>query len=61
MRRVAENAGVEKPELVRSTRLRKYVATVSQLLDMTQNEIELLCDHIGSFIDFLAAHWNWLK
>ena len=47
MRRVAENAGVEKPELIHSTKLRKYVATVSQLLDMKQNELELLCNHMG--------------
>jgi len=51
LRRVAENAGVERPELIRSTKLRKYVATVSQLLDMSENELELLCRHMGHSIN----------
>ena len=38
---------LEKPELVKSTNLRKYVATVSQLEDMNESEMEWLANHMG--------------
>jgi hypothetical protein len=44
-------ANLERPELVRSTRLRKYVATVSQVLNLSTSEIQLLCKHMGHTID----------
>jgi len=47
IRKVAECAGTERPELIRGTKLRKYVATVSQVLDMQSNELGLLCRHMG--------------
>jgi len=47
LRRVVNSIKLDRPDLVTSTYLRKYVATVSQLLDMKQNEFELLCRHIG--------------
>jgi hypothetical protein len=47
LRRVANDAQLQKPELIRSTKLRKYVATVSQLLDMKSTEVALLCRHLG--------------
>jgi len=31
MRNTAANAGLEKPELIQSTRIRKYMATVTQV------------------------------
>ena len=37
-------AGIEKPELIKSTKLRKYVATVAQL---KRNELEWLASHMG--------------
>jgi len=51
LRRVAANAGVERPDLIRSTMLRKYIATVSQVLDMTENELDLLCKHMGHSVN----------
>jgi hypothetical protein len=47
LRKVAECSGAKQPELVRSTKLRKYVATVSQVLDMQPSELSLLCRHMG--------------
>jgi len=38
---------LEKPEAVTSTRLRKYVATVSQILDLQENELDWLARHLG--------------
>ncbi|KAF6210891.1 hypothetical protein GE061_014003, partial [Apolygus lucorum] len=43
----AAQAGLQKPELIRSTNLRKYAATVCQLLDLSPNEQRLLVKHLG--------------
>jgi hypothetical protein len=40
-------AKVRKPELVTTRSLRKYVATVSQILDLSKNELEWLRNHLG--------------
>lgn len=39
--------GLKNPENITSTSLRKYIATVSQILDMTQGELKLLAKHLG--------------
>jgi len=41
--RVVAGKPLERPHLVLSTYLQKYIATVSQLLDMRKNEFDLLC------------------
>lgn len=38
---------LKKPEAVTSTKLRKYVATVSQILDLKENELDWLARHLG--------------
>lgn len=58
MRSVTQKACLQKPELVRSTKLRKYIATVSQVLDMTTGELNLLCKHMGHS---LKVHENYYK
>lgn len=40
-------AGVEKVNLMTSTNLRKYIATVSQLVSLNEEELEWLCNHLG--------------
>jgi len=50
IRKVAQCAGAARPELIRGTKLRKYMATVSQVLDMRPNELSLLCRHMGHSI-----------
>ena len=49
LRKVAtcEELDLEKPEAVTSTKLRKYVATVSQILDLQKNELDWLARHLG--------------
>ena len=49
LRKVAmcEGLHLEKPEAVTSTKLRKYVATVSQILDLQENELDWLARHLG--------------
>ena len=38
---------LESPNAVKSTKLRKYVATVSQIIDLSQSELEWLARHMG--------------
>jgi hypothetical protein len=38
---------LERPDLIRSGNLRKYVATVSQLVDMNESEMGWLANHLG--------------
>jgi hypothetical protein len=38
---------LRRPELVRSTKLRKYVATVAQIGALTDGEMEWLAEHLG--------------
>ena len=35
------------PESIRSTKVRKYTATVAQVLDLNGNELEWLANHMG--------------
>jgi hypothetical protein len=41
------NVQLQKPELVKTTNMRKYVATVSQLVDMNESEMGWLANHMG--------------
>ncbi|XP_078322178.1 uncharacterized protein LOC144621976 isoform X2 [Crassostrea virginica] len=38
---------LREPSKITSTNLRKYIATVSQILDMTDNELDMLARHLG--------------
>ncbi|CAB4027911.1 Hypothetical predicted protein [Paramuricea clavata] len=38
---------LEQPNLVKTTNLRKYVATVSQLVDINESEMGWLANHLG--------------
>lgn len=39
--------GIEKPEAIQGTKLRKYVATVSQIIALEDNELDWLARHLG--------------
>lgn len=49
---------LEKPEAVISTRLRKYVATVSQILDLQGNELDWLARHLGHDISVHREYYR---
>lgn len=42
-----QEAELESPENITSTKLRKYVATVSQIFNLTENEYDWLARHLG--------------
>ena len=40
-------ANLKRPELITSTKLRKYVSTVAQIIDLEKGELEWLANHLG--------------
>ena len=47
LRKFAEECGAEKADLLRSTKLRKHMATMSQILNLQENELESLARFMG--------------
>jgi len=45
LRELSRDAGVKRPELIRSTKLRKYMATVMQIASLSPGEVERLSNH----------------
>lgn len=60
MNLITHEAKLMNPDLVTSTRLRKYNATVSQLFDLNNDELEWLSNHMGHDLnihkDFYRLH-----
>ena len=54
----AYEAKLQKPELMTSTKIRKHMATVLQLLDMTEAELNWVTDHLGHTPD---VHKMWYR
>lgn len=47
VRKFAEESGAKQPQYLRSTQLRKQVATTSQILNLKNNEMDQLADFLG--------------
>ena len=47
LRKVAHSAGLENPSCIQSTKLRKYIATVTQVFSLESGEIDWLARHLG--------------
>lgn len=45
--KIAKNSGLKYPEAISSTRLRKHLATITQLFNMNDNDIEQLATFMG--------------
>ena len=43
----SDKCGAKMPELLRSTRLRKHVATMTQLMSLRDNELDVLANYMG--------------
>lgn len=48
---MAVEAGCKKPESISTTRMRKYTATVLQLLSLDAGELEWVSNHLGHNVD----------
>lgn len=58
LRKLSETSGADKPETLRSTRLRKHIATVSQILHLDENELEVLAKFMGHDIRTHRAYYR---
>lgn len=58
LREVADMCGAAQPHLLRGTKLRKHIATVSQALNLTENELAILADYMGHNIEI---HRNFYR
>lgn len=47
LKRLADECGAKKPDYLRSTQLRKEMATTSQILNLRNNELDQLADFLG--------------
>lgn len=47
IRQIAQSCGASNPEALSSTKLRKHMATMSQLLNLKDNEMDNLADFLG--------------
>ncbi|XP_061170557.1 uncharacterized protein LOC133179888 [Saccostrea echinata] len=58
MNRLAKEAGCEQPYLISSSRLRKYLATVCQILDLEDHELEWVSRHLAHNINTHKQHYR---
>lgn len=58
LREAAWECGAGQPQLLTGTRLRKHIATVSQAMDFTENEMAILADFMGHDI---ATHRKFYR
>lgn len=60
LRKCLSNVTLQSPENINGTKLRKYVATVTQLINLTENETDWLARHLGHDVrvhrDFYRLH-----
>ena len=58
MNKLSQEAGCKHPQLVSSSRLRKYMATVCQILDFEDFELEWLSKHLAHDINTHKQHYR---
>lgn len=58
LREIAQKIQLQKPELVTSTKLRKYVATVSQIFNLDERQVDWLARHLGHDLN---VHRNYYR
>ena len=60
LKRISENLSLQRPEALTSTKLRKYIATVSQVASLTETDTDWMARHLGHDIrihrDFYRLH-----
>ncbi|CAL8238134.1 unnamed protein product, partial [Merluccius merluccius] len=58
IRQVAQSCGARNPEALSSTKLRKHVATMSQILNLKENEMDNLADFLGHDIQVHRKYYR---
>ena len=58
LRKLTNEIPLQKPELLRSTKLRKQIATLSQLVNLSENELDVLAQFMGHDIRTHREHYR---
>ena len=59
MRKILDKVvDLNSPERIRSTELRKYCATVSQIADLSEGDLRWLADHLGHNLDVHREYYR---
>lgn len=58
MRKYSTKYGAEQPELLRCTNLRKHIATVSQIANLKNNELDVLAKFMGHDINIHRQYYR---
>ncbi len=58
IRQLTLEAKVNKPHLLHTTKLRKYTATVSQILDLKETQLEWLANHLGHSVQIHRDYYR---
>ena len=58
MRRFANECGAQSPERLRSTKLRKQIATMSQVLNLDDNQLDILAQFMGHDIRVHRSYYR---
>ena len=58
LRRFSEECGAEHPERLRSTRLRKQIATQLQVMNLQENEMDIIASFLGHDLNTHRKHYR---
>lgn len=58
IKRVVKLAGVKHPGRITTTKLRKYIATMMQLFDLTQTEFDWVSNHLGHSLNIHKLYYR---
>lgn len=58
IREISMKCGASKPDLLRSTSLRKHIATMCQIMSLSENELDILSNYLGHDIRVHRAFYR---
>ncbi|XP_033737472.1 titin homolog [Pecten maximus] len=58
LKTVCSEISLSAPERITSVSMRKYIATLSQVIDMKEHELEWLCGHLGHTANIHKLHYR---
>ena len=58
IQKVVKHAGVKNPEQITTTKLRKYVATMMQMMDLKQTELDWVSRHLGHSLNIHKFYYR---
>jgi len=55
---MAKAANLKRPELITSAKLRKYISTVAQVIDLDKGEVEWLANHLRHELEVHKSYYH---